>query len=254
MKPQLAIDNQIVVGGLTPLTTIDYPGELAAVIFMQGCPWSCGYCQNSELLPREIESSIPWTEVLSLLEKRKGLLDAVVFSGGEPTLQSGLESAMQQVKSMGFKIGLHTAGIYPDRLKKILPLIDWIGLDIKSAKADYDKITGVKGSGERAWKSARVVIDSEVSYEFRTTVHPDMLNKQQLSVLVDELIELGTENYVIQECVTEHCLDEVKRVVTNPGPESEFIKRFNAHFTNFRYRNFSSDTMDDKLVPLGYSL
>ncbi len=235
MKPLLT-DKEIVVGGLTPLTTIDYPGELAAVIFMQGCPWRCGYCHNSELLPRHSGTAMTWSAVLDLLKKRKGLLDAVVFSGGEPLLQSELEFAMQQVKNMGFKIGLHTAGIYPERLHKIIPLIDWIGLDIKSAKADYDNITGVKDSGQRAWKSARVVIDSGVAYEFRTTIHPDMLNKQQLSELVNELTELGAENYVIQHCQTEHCLDESKRVVVSAKPELSFFDQFHNNFASFDLR------------------
>ena len=241
MRSPQDINNTIVVGGLTPLTTIDYPGELAAVIFMQGCPWSCGYCQNTELLPRKNENNIAWSDVLALLEKRKGLLDAVVFSGGEPTLQSGIESAVQQVKAMGFKIGLHTAGIYPDRLKKILPLIDWVGLDMKSAKADYEKITGVKDSGDKAWKSARAIIDSGVAYEFRTTIHPDMLDKQQLSTLVNELTDLGAKNYVIQHCVTIRCLDESKRMVTSPKLELAVINQFRDEFSSFEIRNFSSN-------------
>jgi len=229
-------NSPIVVGGFTALTTIDYPGELAAVIFMQGCPWHCGYCQNSDLLPSQSDSSIHWSEILSTLEKRKGLLDAVVFSGGEPTLQSGLESAMQQVKAMGFKIGLHTAGIYPDRLQKVLRLTDWVGMDIKSAKADYDKITGVNGSATKAWKSARAIMGSGVAYEFRTTLHPDMLDRQQLSQLVKELIELGAENYVIQQCETKYCLDEAKRVVTSAGLESDFINQLGHRFSHFEIR------------------
>ncbi len=237
MKRNPGTEKEIVVGGLTPLTTIDYPGELAAVIFMQGCPWKCGYCQNTDLLPAKSVTTIPWSDVLTLLHKRKGLLDAVVFSGGEPTLQSGLELAMQQVKAMGFKIGLHTAGIYPERLQKLLPLIDWVGLDVKSATADYDKITGVKGSGEKAWKSASVVIDSGVAYEFRTTVHPDMLDKRQLSELVDELTELGAENYVIQQCVTDHCLDETRNVVRAVVPDLAFLNQFSVNFARFGLRS-----------------
>jgi len=116
-------------------------------------------------------------------------------------------------------------------------LIDWVGLDIKSAKKDYDKITGVKGSGEKAWKSARAVIDSGVSYEFRTTVHPDMLNQQQLSELVKELTELGVENYVIQQCVTGHCLDESRRVVSSPKLEQSVINQFSRQFSSFEMRN-----------------
>ena len=236
MRSRSASDEPVLVGGLTPLTTIDYPGELAAVIFLQGCPWRCGYCQNSELLPRKNQNSIPWHEIITLLEKRKGLLDAVVFSGGEPTIQSGLDIAIQQVKSMGFKIGLHTAGIYPDRLQKLLPLIDWVGIDIKSALADYQSITGVKGSGERAWKSARVLIESGVPYEFRTTVHPEMLSEEQISTLVNDLTVLGAEHYVIQQCVTTFCLDESRRVTTIPKLALALVNQYVDNFTSFIVR------------------
>jgi len=227
----------VTVGGITPLTTIDYPGELSAVIFLQGCSWRCGYCQNHDLIPRENCSNMPWSNVITLLEKRKGLLDAVVFSGGEPTLQSGLLPAIKQVQSMGFKIGLHTAGIYPDRLRKVLPFIDWVGFDIKSAIADYEKITGVKNSGKRAWQSARLLLGSGVNHEFRTTVHPDILNNQQLQNLSKELVEIGARHYVIQECVTKNCLNKKWRSVESSKPEAEFIYRLGEQFSSFDFRS-----------------
>jgi len=236
MKKIPEVDHQIVVGGLTPLTTIDYPGELAAVVFLQGCPWRCGYCQNHDLIPRDNQNAIAWQEVVSLLENRKGLLDAVVFSGGEPTRHAGLAEAMQQVKSMGYKVGLHTAGIYPDRLAKLLHLVDWIGMDIKSAKADYQQITGVRGSGERAWESAQLLLESGISHEFRTTVHPDMLDNKQLTSLINELVELGADNYVIQECVTGHCLDESRRVTAAPTRFTNLIQGLDGKFPMFSVR------------------
>ena len=229
----------MIVGGVTPLTTIDYPGELAAVIFLQGCPWHCGYCQNRELLPRNHTSCIPWQNMINLLKKRVGLLDAVVFSGGEPTLHKGLKHAMHKVKSMGFKIGLHTAGIYPHRLREVLPVVDWVGMDIKSARADYHRITGVSGSSERAWESARLLISSGVAHEFRTTVHPDMLNKQQLSNLIDELAKLGAEHYVIQECVTRHCLDDSRRTVTTEKLAIGQLNELGSAIVNFSVRSVS---------------
>lgn len=162
------------VGGLVPFTTIDYPGELAAVVFCQGCPWRCRYCHNTELLPPRSGSAIPWGEVVQFLEGRRGLLDAVVFSGGEPTLQPALEAAVAEVKKLGFKAGLHSASIYPERLGRLLPRLDWVGLDVKALPADYPAITGVADSGEPAWKSARLLIDSGVAHEMRITVHPAM--------------------------------------------------------------------------------
>ncbi|TNG01370.1 MAG: anaerobic ribonucleoside-triphosphate reductase activating protein, partial [Gammaproteobacteria bacterium] len=207
MKKTPATNNDIVVGGLTPLTTIDYPGELSAVIFLQGCPWRCGYCHNGHLLPRADQQDLSWEQIVAFLEDRRGLLDAVVFSGGEPTLQKGLSEAIREVKEMGFKIGLHTAGIYPERFQALLPLLDWVGLDIKASMSDYEKITGVPGSGKRAWQSAEILIKSGVDHEIRTTVHPDLIDEQALIQLTMELGELGVRNYCLQECITHHCLD-----------------------------------------------
>ena len=124
------------VGGLTPFTSIDYPGQLAAVVFVQGCPWRCGYCHNPHLQPRGQPAGPRWGEVLAFLRQRAGLLDAVVFSGGEPTLDPALPQAIAEVRALGFKVGLHSAGIYPQRLQAVLPLVDWVGLDIKAPLAD----------------------------------------------------------------------------------------------------------------------
>ena len=115
------------VGGLTPLSTTDWPGMLAAVVFCQGCPWRCGYCHNPDLIPARGDHEIPWEDVLAFLRRRQGLLDGVVFSGGEPTAQAGLADAMREVRALGFKIGLHTGGMYPQRLAAVLPLVDWVG-------------------------------------------------------------------------------------------------------------------------------
>ncbi|MGD8931301.1 MAG: anaerobic ribonucleoside-triphosphate reductase activating protein [Chromatiales bacterium] len=200
-------DNELNIGGFTPMTTIDYPGELAAVIFCQGCPWSCRYCHNSELIPRKAQYSISWNEIIEFLEQRRGLLDAVVFSGGEPTLQRALPKAIDQVKAMGYKVGLHTAGPYPERLQELLPRVDWVGLDIKALEEDYAKVTGVKGSGTKAWTSARLLIDSGVPHDIRTTVHPALTSNDEQQAITARLQSLGTDQHRLQECVLEHCLD-----------------------------------------------
>ena len=106
------------VGGMTPLTSIDFPGGLAAVLFLQGCPWRCGYCHNPELLPARGPVELDWAQVTAFLQRRRGLLDAVVFSGGEPTAQAALPEAIARVKAMGYRIGLHSGGMYPARLRR----------------------------------------------------------------------------------------------------------------------------------------
>lgn len=195
------------VGGLTPLSTTDYPGQLAAVVFCQGCPWQCGYCHNPHLIPRHAESGQSWDEVKAFLLRRQGLLDAVVFSGGEPTLQSGLAQACTDARELGYKLGLHSAGPYPARLAEILPLVDWVGLDVKAPFADYERITGVPGSGERARESLALLLRSGTPYEIRTTVHPDLLSSERLVALARELAALGVENYVVQVFRAQGCAD-----------------------------------------------
>lgn len=195
------------IGGITPLTTVDFPGELSAVLFCQGCPWRCRYCHNGHLIPTECGDPIPWTEVCEFLERRVGLLDAVVFSGGEPTLQSALPAAMGQIGSMGFKIGLHTAGPYPNRLRPLLPHLDWVGLDIKALPDDYPQITGVPGSGQRSWESLRLLLDKDIALEVRTTLMPGWSREEDVQPLVSELAAAGVRTHVLQRCRTDSTFD-----------------------------------------------
>jgi pyruvate formate lyase activating enzyme len=188
------------IGGLTPFTSIDYPGELAAVVFCHGCPWRCDYCHNRRLLDTDASGTIPWEEVLAFLDRRRGLLDAVVFSGGEPTLQPGLQQAVREARSMGFLVGLHTAGPFPERLKELLPHLAWVGMDIKAPFAEYELITGVAGSGRKAEASAGILLESGLPYEFRTTLHP-MLTEDcgsRLLGLVHDLRNMGAKRFAIQ--------------------------------------------------------
>lgn len=195
------------VGGLTPLTTLDLPGELAAVVFCQGCAWRCRYCHNTHLLPARAQPQVPWAEVRGFLGRRQGLLDAVVFSGGEPTLQSALGQAMHEVRALGFKVGLHTAGAYPARLGRLIDLLDWVGLDIKALPEDYPAITGVPGSGQRAWASLRLLLDAGVSLQVRTTPLPGQDSPADLAGLRERLAGLGVREHLIQRCRTGHTLD-----------------------------------------------
>lgn len=203
------------VGGLTRLTTIDYPGELAAVVYCQGCPFRCGYCHNGHLVGARGDGAIAWAQVLDFLRGRRGLLDGVVFSGGEPTLQSGLASAMGAVKALGFKVGLHTAGPYPQRLRRILHLVDWVGLDIKALPEDYASVTGVPGSGPRCWESLDLLLNAPVALEVRTTPMPGRHADAYLAALTQRLLGVGVTNHSIQTCRTERMLDPT--LLSKPG-------------------------------------
>ena len=194
------------VGGLTPLTTIDFPGQLAAVVYCQGCPWRCRYCHNGHLLKEE-KAAADWPSTLAFLERRRGLLDAVVFSGGEPTAQSALPDAIEDVRTLGFRIGLHTGGAYPARLKQVLPLVDWVGLDIKALPEDYPALTSVVGSGEHAWESLAVLQAAGLPFDVRVTVHDALLPAPRLAQLLERLRDGGVAEPVLQACRSEHMLD-----------------------------------------------
>lgn len=227
----------MVPGGLVPLTTTDYPGQLAAVVFCQGCPWACGYCQNPHLIPREDSGGPTWEAVLAFLERRTGLLDAVVFSGGEPTLQAGLEDAIRQTRELGFKIGLHTGGPYPARLEKLLPLLDWVGMDVKAPFSLYDRITAAPGSGEKALDSARLLLASGVSHEFRTTAHPAQLSRDDLRLMARELADLGAEHWVLQEFRPQGCADAELCGQAAPGfPDDALAAEIGGLFQGFSIR------------------
>ena len=190
------------IGGFTPLTSIDFPGRLAAVLFCQGCPWRCGYCHNPELLDAGLPGTVPWAKIEAFLRSRQGLLDGVVFSGGEPTLQAALPAALAQVRTLGFQTALHTGGMYPERLAALLPQLDWVGFDIKGPLHRHDAITRTPGSGVRARQSLELLLASGVAYECRTTWHPGLFSGDELLALADTLAALGVSQWALQECRT----------------------------------------------------
>jgi len=200
--------------GLVPFSTVDFPGRLAAVVFSAGCPLRCRYCHNAHLR-RAPPASLDWDATVGWLRRRIGLLDAVVFSGGEPTIQSDFPAALAQVRDLGFASGLHSAGVVPERLRRILPLLDWIGLDIKAPFDRYGATTGVAGSGDRARRALDLVLASGIAHEIRTTVHPDLLTGEDLLAMSEVLGAHGVQRWVLQEFRREGCTDTalVARVV-----------------------------------------
>lgn len=201
---------ELLVGGVVSLTMVDYPGYLATAIFLQGCPWRCVYCHNQHLqsiLPAE---SLPWEDILNLLKSRKGFVEAVVFSGGEPLMQTALSEAIMDVKNMGFKVGMHTSGSFPERLAKIVPFLDWVGFDVKNAFREYDKIVNVRDQGILAKRSLEILIASNIDFEVRMTLHESIATSSIVEVL-KEISEMGVKQVVLQKC-----RDKNEKVVEHP--------------------------------------
>lgn len=188
---------QLRIGGITPFSTSDWPGKLACVAFLAGCPWRCPYCQNPQLQSIEA-ATLTDEDLFAFLEQRRGLLDGVVFSGGEPLAQQATIEAAARAHQMGFEVGLHTCGAYPQRLQQILPHLDWVGLDVKAPWDAYDRITRVPGSGDRALASLQLVLDAGVAMEARTTWHPALLSPADIDTIAHDLAARGVHTWAVQ--------------------------------------------------------
>jgi len=236
-RPPKTLPQHLWVGGVVPFTATDYPGKLAAVVFVQGCPWRCGYCHNPHLQLRNANGMVPWGDVIALLRRRVGLIDAVVFSGGEPTVDPALGGAIEDVRQLGFAIGLHTACIYPDHLARVLPLVDWVGFDVKAPFDDYEKITGVGNSGNKARACVELILASGVEHECRTTAHPALLAESEILALAADMAQQGVQSYALQLVRARGCTDP--RLAGAPFaqyPGSDTLRQLGAMFPRFTLR------------------
>lgn len=195
---------ELQLAGIQPMSTVDWPGKLVATVFAQGCPWACEYCHNHAIIDCRIPGIVDWTEVTSLMKRRKGLLDGIVFSGGEATRQRALFDAAREIKDMGFEVGLHTAGPYPKTLEELLAadLFDWVGMDVKATVANYPAVVGRQNSGEKAWESLDILLKyaeshPDFKYEIRLTVFPQSPG-DELEV-ARGLREKGVRTFALQQ-------------------------------------------------------
>lgn len=201
------------IGGWQKFSLIDYPGQLSAVIFTQGCNFRCPYCHNPELVesklfqPPESEEAI-----LSFLKSRVGRLDGVVVTGGEPTLQPDLLQFLKKIKKLGFSVKLDTNGSQPDKLKLLLEnkLVDYWAMDLKAPEEKYSEVIRTNLEFHLIQQSIDLIRRSEKDYEFRTTVVKGQLSGADL-MAIGRLIE-GAERYALQTFIpAEKILDPAFR-------------------------------------------
>ena len=193
--------NLINIGDIEKFSIVDFPSQIAVVVFMQGCPWRCPFCYNQTLQNPHIEGAATWENLIHLLEHRKGMIDAVVFSGGEPLMQDNLAQAMDVVIDMGFKVGLHTGGYRPEAFEKVLAKVAWVGFDIKAPlnAERYKKATGGVADVEKVQQSLKMLINSGVHFECRTTCDPRILDIDDIYQIADTLAGLGVSEYYLQK-------------------------------------------------------
>lgn len=161
------------IAGLQKMTLLDYPGRVACTVFLQGCNFRCPFCHNSDLLPGKGEALMTDGELLAFLKKRKGLLDGVCITGGEPTLQPELPKLLESIKELGYAVKLDTNGARPEVLKALVEagLVDYVAMDIKNSRGRYCETAGTKENLlPKLEESIAFLLSGKVDYEFRTTV------------------------------------------------------------------------------------
>lgn len=190
----------MVLAGFQKLTLLDYPGKIATTVFTLGCSFRCPFCHNPELVDlRLAHNEESEKEFFAFLAKRKGKLEGVCITGGEPTIQSDIIKFIKKIKKAGFLVKLDSNGTRPDVLKKIIDakLVDYIAMDIKSQLANYDKVTGSLVDKDRIKLSVDLIMRSHIPYEFRTTVVPGLHSEKDF-VEIAKWIK-GAKNYFLQE-------------------------------------------------------
>jgi pyruvate formate lyase activating enzyme len=223
------------IGGLQKFSLIDYPDKICAIIFTQGCNFRCPYCHNPELSnPDLYDTSIPVTDIFSFLEKRKGKLDAVSITGGEPTLQADLIDFIKLIKEMNYLVKLDTNGSHPDVLETLITnnLINYIAMDVKAPWNKYQNITRSTIKPEIIKKSIQLITKSNIPYEFRTTVVKSQLSTEDLLTIGKNL--KYSRRYVLQKFVPSKTRDPkfLKEKTYSDDDFEKIRKKIEKHIEN----------------------
>jgi len=196
------------IGGLLKFSLIDYPGKVAAVVFTQGCNYRCPFCHNPELvLPELFVDPLSENDVLDFLEKRKGQLQGVVVTGGEPSIHNDLPEFLQKIKALGFLVKLDTNGSNPGVLKGLIErhLVDYIAMDIKTVPEHYPQHIQKNCDTGALTSSIQLIKTSGLSHEFRTTCIKPLID-QHIVERICEMIQ-GADLYVLQRFRLSHVLN-----------------------------------------------
>ena len=171
------------IAGIQKLTLLDFPGRTACTVFLAGCNYRCPFCHNAELFSGKPEEVMTEDEFFNFLQSRKGLLDGVCVSGGEPTLTPGLEAFLSQIKALGFAVKLDTNGSRPAVLKALAQkgILDYVAMDVKSSPEGYAAATGVAADLAAVEESLRFLINGHLPYELRTTLVAQLHNEEHIA-------------------------------------------------------------------------
>ena len=190
------------ISGFQKMTLLDFPGKVAATIFTFGCNLRCPFCHNASLVLGGAQESYTEEEILSYLEKRKGLLDGICITGGEPLLQDGIAEFIKSIKDLGYSVKLDTNGCYPEKLKELIDsgLVDYVAMDIKNSLSKYGETVGIKNFDTAPIKeSISILINSDIDFEFRTTVVSELHTVEDIKAISEEI--KGAKRYFLQSFV-----------------------------------------------------
>lgn len=200
----------MIIGGFQRFSLIDYPDQICAIVFTQGCNFRCPYCHNPELVETKESAlgGLKEKEIFSFLERRKGKLDAVTITGGEPLLQSDLGRFLSAVKGLGYLVKLDTNGSFPSRLEEIIrsKSVDYIAMDIKTSPDKFNQMINRKIEKTKILDSIRLIMDSGLDYEFRTTVVGALFERGDF-YKIGGLIK-NARLYILQRFVPSKTLDD----------------------------------------------
>jgi len=190
----------MLIGGLQKTSLLDYPQKVSAIIFTISCNFRCPFCYNSNLVTKINKGDIlPPADIFEFLKRRKKVLDAVVITGGEPTRHADLPEFIRKIKEMGFLVKLDTNGTNPSMLKKLIQdkLVDYLAMDIKGPLPKYSKIINVTVSTKKIRESIKIIMHSNLPYEFRSTILPALHSRSDLEKMA-KLIK-GAKKYYLQK-------------------------------------------------------
>jgi len=229
----------MMIKGFQKLSLIEYPGKLSAIVFVGKCDFRCGFCYNIDLVKNYDKlPDIPEKKILDFLSTRRGLLDAVAITGGEPTIHKGLPAFMKKIKELGFLVMLETNGSDPEMIKELIDekLVDYIAMDIKSPIEKYDEVAGVKVNKKKVQESIDIIRNSELDYEFRTTVIPKIF-KEEDALAIGKWLK-GSKQFFLQQFRPDKTLDESYQKIKPYPPEKlkEFAKMMESYFKSVKVR------------------
>ena len=214
------------IGGLQKTSLLDFPDTISAIIWTIGCNFRCPFCYNRDIV-LGIIGTISEEDILSFLEKRKGLLEGLIISGGEPLMQKNIVQFAEKVKKLGYLIKIDTNGMHPEKHKELIDkkLVDYIAMDVKAPKNKYDKLTDVKTDIKKIEKSIEIIRNSAPDYEFKTTFIPELLTKEDIVSIAKWL--KGSKRFYLQQFKNDVDLISSKLQNVAPFSRDKFIETLN---------------------------